>query len=245
MKYKDILSCTDWSLFRLQILLRDRFKCANCFNTQIIADKNISFYPLVLFYEDYTSGNFPSSKLNPPELGTWEVSTNNKTTPKFLANVITHLDFIRVTTLEKRKLFLGFSKGDDNKIYEYCLIAISDSLNFEIIGDNEVKFLIDNQSEKVEWLFTFGLNVHHSYYQDGLMPWKYPSSDLTTLCLFCHEKLHKNSRIPCFDKNGLLKDYLTPCTRCSSAGWFPEYRHVENGICFRCNGAKYEEFIQA
>jgi hypothetical protein len=38
---------------------------------------------------------------------------------------------------------------------------------------------------------------------------------------------------------------LTPCARCHGAGGFPEYRHVQNGVCFRCHGSRYDEFIVA
>lgn len=36
---------------------------------------------------------------------------------------------------------------------------------------------------------------------------------------------------------------LTPCHRCKGAGFFPEFRHVSNGVCFRCNGSRYEELF--
>jgi hypothetical protein len=45
------------------------------------------------------------------------------------------------------------------------------------------------------------------------------------------------------DENGERIGFLTPCLKCFGAGAFPEYNHIQNGICFRCNGAKYEEFI--
>ena len=28
------------------------------------------------------------------------------------------------------------------------------------------------------------------------------------------------------------------CTRCIGSGYFPEYKHIENGRCFKCGGAK-------
>jgi hypothetical protein len=31
------------------------------------------------------------------------------------------------------------------------------------------------------------LNVHHCYYESGLMPWEYPDDALKTLCQDCHE----------------------------------------------------------
>lgn len=95
----------------------------------------------------------------------------------------------------------------------------------------------------LQWKHVRGLQVHHSYYQEGAMPWDYPDRDLTTLCWICHEKLHAKEKIPFLDRDGFEKGSLTPCYRCHSAGYFPEYNHVEDGICFRCRGARYEEHI--
>jgi hypothetical protein len=41
------------------------------------------------------------------------------------------------------------------------------------------------------------------------------------------------------DANGSLRQTSGKeifCSRCSGAGWFPEFRHVEAGICFQCRG---------
>lgn len=95
------------------------------------------------------------------------------------------------------------------------------------------------------WVLVKNLHIHHTYYQYGLYPWQYPSESLQTLCWNCHEKLHANRKVPVHGENGnLIQDkFLTLCYRCYGAGWFPEYTHVENGICFGCRGAKYEELI--
>lgn len=37
--------------------------------------------------------------------------------------------------------------------------------------------------------------------------------------------------------------HLTPCSRCGGTGYFQEYRHIDNGICFRCKGNRFEEFV--
>lgn len=34
------------------------------------------------------------------------------------------------------------------------------------------------------------------------------------------------------------------CPRCGGTGYLPQYRHVENGICFKCRGAKTIVFHQ-
>ena len=87
------------------------------------------------------------------------------------------------------------------------------------------------------------LNVHHKVYRQNKLAWEYPDADLITLCWSCHEEIHKNKKIPWYNETGSYVGELTPCTRCFGAGCFPEYKHVESGICFRCRGLKFEEFI--
>jgi hypothetical protein len=104
-----------------------------------------------------------------------------------------------------------------------------------------ISFIIDKNSGK--FCFTRGLHVHHTYYQEGLMPWEYPNSSLETLCWQCHREFHAQHKVEWRDLEGTSKGLLTPCIRCHGAGYFPQFQYVENGICFRCHGAKFEEFI--
>lgn len=34
------------------------------------------------------------------------------------------------------------------------------------------------------------------------------------------------------------KSIRTICDRCNGSGNIPKYRHIENGICFKCRGSK-------
>ena len=33
-------------------------------------------------------------------------------------------------------------------------------------------------------------NVHHSYYENGRMPWEYPNGSMICTCEKCHKKIH-------------------------------------------------------
>ena len=91
------------------------------------------------------------------------------------------------------------------------------------------------------------LEIHHRYYKYGAYAWCYNNSALITLCRSCHHLVHKTLSPLIYyyddDKIELIPMNFTPCKRCGGYGYFPEYEHVENGICFRCRGEKYEELI--
>lgn len=91
------------------------------------------------------------------------------------------------------------------------------------------------------------LHVHHKHYIYGLDPWEYKDTELITLCEDCHKEIHSTTEIHHYrlnKKTNMLEQVeFTPCCRCDGVGYFSEYRHVQNGICFRCHGARYDEFI--
>lgn len=89
------------------------------------------------------------------------------------------------------------------------------------------------------------LHVHHTYYVHGDAPWEYPEDAFLTLCHGCHVEVHESLVIPTYvDETKQQLIPLTPCTRCSGVGFLKEYLHYQNGICFRCMGRKFEEFIR-
>lgn len=90
------------------------------------------------------------------------------------------------------------------------------------------------------------LHVHHKHYIEGLDPWEYKDSELVTFCETCHSHFHHLHTIPYYRRveDSLVRILRTPCRRCDGSGYFPEYRHIEGGVCFRCRGQKYEESIE-
>lgn len=92
---------------------------------------------------------------------------------------------------------------------------------------------------------SLSLQVHHRYYLFNHSAWQYDDSALITLCSDCHELIHKtiSPLIYTIRKGQLIRMNFTPCRRCGGAGWFPEYKNIQGGICFRCHGARYEELI--
>jgi hypothetical protein len=90
------------------------------------------------------------------------------------------------------------------------------------------------------------LHIHHTYYVYDKLPWEYDSKCFETLCSSCHKKLHLEQFVNVYieiDGQLIKKDELRACYRCASVGYFPQYSHVEHGVCFRCRGARFENFI--
>lgn len=90
---------------------------------------------------------------------------------------------------------------------------------------------------------TSELEVHHRYYLYNHNPWEYPDHALVSLCSDCHELVHKTfpPLIYLQKDNKYIRMNFTPCYRCGGRGYMKEYKNICGGVCFRCNGYKYEE----
>lgn len=83
-------------------------------------------------------------------------------------------------------------------------------------------------------------HVHHTYYLQDKFPWDIDDRALETLCFSCHKNKHQQVTIPVYRKSGY--DFIEvsrenpSCTRCGGTGYFPQYSHIENGVCFKCRG---------
>lgn len=83
------------------------------------------------------------------------------------------------------------------------------------------------------------LNIHHEYYIRNKAPWEYEDDALVCYCNECHEKIHRSTNVPVYrTENGanVFTSNAEICNRCGGSGYIPEYKHVENGICFKCWG---------
>lgn len=84
------------------------------------------------------------------------------------------------------------------------------------------------------------LHVHHNYYIKDSMPWEIDDVALVSLCKSCHTKRHEQENIKVYKRhNGELivtGYYYLKCPRCNGTGYLPQFKHVEDGICFKCFG---------
>lgn len=88
------------------------------------------------------------------------------------------------------------------------------------------------------------LEVHHTYYIKGALPWEYPESSLQTLCSDCHHNKHfdadgnKLTRVKVYsDKSRSVVISSGDCSKCGGIGYIPEFKHRDAGVCYECGGS--------
>jgi 5-methylcytosine-specific restriction endonuclease McrA len=225
MSYKELLEDELWLLKRKEILSRDKNCCQNCQNEQVLEGTSRGLVVNIKLLDNHVLAIFNASdKRFRPH------------TPKYLLEYSDNDGCLRKTNIY---------------LFEWLNNEILDSLkgvpiyySLEPSNDGDLKLAIRailKDNSESSYLHINNLHVHHKYYQEGKLPWEYPDSALVTLCWKCHENLHQNESVPYLNKEGKQTKILTPCFRCYGAGYFPEFYHVQNGICFRCEGAKYEQ----
>ncbi|WP_416439675.1 hypothetical protein [Phnomibacter sp. MR] len=111
-------------------------------------------------------------------------------------------------------------------------------IDMSILYDRDIEYLPVAQHRR--------MHVHHRLYIYDRLPWQYADKYLSCMCENCHHRWHQQHRVKVYrhTPEGYLEmNDLTPCKRCAGAGRLPQYDHVEAGICFRCWGACFEEWI--
>ncbi|TMI72079.1 MAG: hypothetical protein E6H09_11155 [Bacteroidetes bacterium] len=243
--YQELLLREEWNHKRRSILGRDNLKCQNCFNKQ--------------YQEEFKSGLVFSNNI--PNGASQTVIHNDR--------FIIHIWDMKNNVIKTAFLDVNsnFSTGNSYVCYYQDQASYANVFAIKIIENNQIELremwaleiirrgmkgkVTDRTFERIYqpidendiWDMTKGLHVHHRYYKQDLLPWQYPDDALITLCWSCHENLHKNQKVPILDALGNDIGDHTCCRRCHGAGEFPQWKHIEGGLCFNCWGAKYEELI--
>lgn len=237
--YRDLLLKPEWKSKRKIILKRDENRCVNCDNFHLVKHLEVGIFEnwegQFTILEEKKGISIQVAKIEGPIL-------NN-------GILVRLFDKVNFVSTENYSVYYEKSLGD--KMHIRPVVGIVNSpllkgknlLYCKFFGRNANPLLKKNNFEHFEWIYVTGLHIHHTYYQEGLLPWEYPDSSLQTLCWHCHEELHKNEKVPVLNEQGIEYRKLTPCVRCCGLGYLPHYHYVQNGICFRCNGARFEEMI--
>ena len=256
--YSELLLSESWIRKREKIIHRDNLKCKNCFNEKLYSDEDLKsalleqsniIFPYVFGREipTYKQVKFFRTHLLS------QILTSNDLIVYYLAGDVNNIQLIRQANSEEVNEYknrpdimlnerIQKASHNDEEMQILAKMFNNDTL-FENIG-GRINFIPLKNNTEVKWHLVKGLNVHHTYYQNGLLPWEYPEKSLLTYCQICHEELHSNCKIPRLNEDGVKIEDLTTCYRCGGSGWIPQFKHVLDGICFKCWGAKYIELIQ-
>ncbi len=231
MNYIDQLNTDNWKSKRSSILARDSNKCQICHNKSYLENSSVA----IICGIDNNSYKKPTT-INFQDFVTLETS---------------YIEVYNNQNILEQGMFITYLQHKQ-KYYLTSVLDLKVKFNVSYFGDldSDKPFLLfqkaDYSIEKLhsnlddlKWRFVSNLHIHHNYYQVNTMAWEYPNSALQTLCWLCHENLHKNTEIDVLDENGDIIGRRKVCPRCYGAGWFPEYSHVEQGVCFKCNGERY------
>lgn len=238
LTYSELLNTVEWKSKRLEILKHNLF-CQHCKNCDLLSDLSIG----------YIKKSTDGDNLFFPRASAQGIDYDSRVMFKNAGTIMLCIYDIQNISFKKTNNYvIYFDTENSNNPLDYSVIAIAE-IGPHIINLDKLYFKSNNPYRQRDFIIstTFvkvnGLHIHHTYYQDEKLPWEYPNESLMVLCWKCHESLHKQCKIPRLNEKGQIISELTPCLRCFGMGYFPEYLHVENGICFRCRGARYEEFI--
>lgn len=249
MDYQTQLSSINWKMKRLEILTRDKHRCQNCLNKNVVMGSVVGYFsrfPLnsktvvsIRSFDDkrtFARGRISKEVLELLKSDCILYIKRNRTRREVFA--------IRNSTSREQEVFIAYKK----KMRDLFQSGDPQYVGKRAHLDNEKRTILKNLNENhqikdLDWLVFKGLHIHHKYYKDGLMAWEYENDALVTLCEDCHTEEHQNNCIPVYDAQGKFVGAYSNCKRCHGKGIFPEYSHVQSGLCFRCSGAKYEELI--
>ena len=266
MTYPELLQTSEWKEKRKKILARDKWECQKCFNNSITSNHNVGLFEA----KNKIAYGVTKRIFIQNENGSFGGLVGNYIVPYLNSNLVAYFNqeegYINVVGLRKlcvEELKLIKHKLDTTKRYALKEFKREKTRNFQDTEDvnNDEKdkkkrldeFILNRNNvfkqfsiksiENYKWVFS-RLDIHHKYYQDGRLPWEYPNDALLTLCRSCHETHHRNEEILHFDESGRNIGKLNPCPKCLGLGYLQQYNHIENGICFLCNGSRFVEFIK-
>jgi hypothetical protein len=240
LNYAHLLMTEEWKLKRDKIIERDHCRCSMCYKSNSInyhginvaIQTNDRVVMNTVKYLNIPVSTFKES-IGVKELDVIKFHKNNSIGISKKGHIIL-VDFLK----------LPDSKFENTLAVQTALTRLGKS--FYILSRkpqrvNSYNFSIPVITEKI-----VVMHVHHKYYLKNRLPWEYQDEALITLCNWCHWKVHESEIIPVYNffNEKLINLNYTPCTRCNGAGLMPEYSHIQEGICFRCNGKKYEEKIE-
>lgn len=125
-------------------------------------------------------------------------------------------------------------QDSENGMLHSVYVRLNNKLLFQYVQDCLCYYSEESSQEDAP-------KIYINYIEDSENAESIYVRALKTFCWICHQKFHSEQQVDYYDVNGNLKGYLTPCSRCGGAGFLPQYYYYQGGICFKCNGARYQE----
>ncbi|UHG93330.1 hypothetical protein [Spirosoma oryzicola] len=237
-EYQSELRSLEWKHKREDILTRDGQVCQSCFNKKYLLD-------------NFEINSFQSSLVQVPQGNSMVSSIQISSVQKRLYYCDKALKKVpKGRKKGEKRGYAAFTISNQDSIILQALFTVKpiiDSLSNNEYGltSEDIRAIAQTNPQRINWHYAKNLNIHHHYYLIGAKAWEYPNEALITYCSDCHLETHGKLKIPVFDKDGnKLEMELTTCSRCGGTGYMPEFNHVQAGICFKCRGARYEEFSE-
>ncbi len=236
ISYLDLLLTEEWTNKRKEIIIRDGFRCRNCYNL----GSDETYFDAKTGKSEGYSFTFEAEK-SPTDL-------------ESIYHLEREFKAISKEEIFKIEIFYNLLKSEMNS-FKKDFHKVIEKIKEPLASNLRLLHLINNNTkpDEIEYgqipttVNTNGarhLHVHHLYYVLSRLPWEYSDQALITLCNLCHWDLHQKTKIKVFKNESNLVDLgLTACKRCNGAGVFQEYQHIQNGICFECHGRMYYELI--
>ncbi len=257
MDYSQMLKTEEWKKKRNQIINRDNNKCQRCgfnpaenfpsgtvgtFSREIIIEKTTQVLngevKIVRFFDiDYNEWIYCKAlKDLPNTFGPNQVLLVSNYIEKKFSNK----KFNGSSINNLGKIFFTNNQINARLIKEIKKL-IGDQIDFDNFDFDREAFYLSTEGKEREFLKSIHLHVHHRCYRKKFKIWNQPESDYVTLCNVCHRIVHENQLIPFYNENGDIYQYLTPCWKCGGLGYLECYKHIDNGICYACNGDGYQQ----
>ena len=266
MTYSELLKSDEWKEKRTQILTRDEYRCTSCENKALVASlekgmfsKDINNKRLLMIRpfsgDDFIYSLMAENVINAlPKKGGVIYRRLDKQGVAYPCKIYGIRSFTNAEQYDyfgRMEKIFKYYDNQANSVNDWLTPEVQKLLDAEIeremnIHNRNLKkglYIEFPISEQNSYSMFYGLHVHHKYYIKGKKTWDYDSNALITLCELCHENLHRDVDIPVYEQSGRRIHGFTACSRCDGIGFLSQYKHVLNGICFRCYGTKYEELF--
>lgn len=254
MNYKDLLQTQEWKNKREFILERDNHTCRRCGNCSslhmqtfvglmpsddedflkdILISKSSNFNTNIATLNCFTDVGQVIAKT---PLKTGSISNDEKLV------LILNLVFKRNITYPFNGSTIGnlneniLINGNTNKIFFDIGLECNHEIDVQKMEFDKEGIWLTYEKNANEFIKSKYLHVHHLCYREDKMIWSQDDDEYMTLCNVCHAIIHNNQMIPYYDEFGNIYQYMHPCWKCGGRRYLDCYRHVDNGICYGCNG---------